>query len=126
MNIVQNSDLKVRFTLTDGTNPYVISALNDYEIYTYVLSGKEKTLIATYKKSNTGKYGIAVYDPVTGKVDIVVHRQDTKNAPSGKLYAEVRIRVTTDSAYVSSVQNLGETGIELGTVELTANKTSLT
>lgn len=123
--MVQNSDIKVRLTITDGTNPYVISALNDYEVYTYVLNGKEKTLIATYKKSNTGKYGISVYDSITGKIDIVIHRQDTKNSPAGKLYAEVRIRLTTDSAYVSSVQNLGATGIEIGTVETTANKNSL-
>lgn len=123
--MVQNSDIKVRLTLTDGTNPYVISALNDYEVYTYVLNGKDKTLIATYKKSNTGKYGIDVYDPLTGKIDIIVHRQDTKNAPSGKIYAEVRIRITADSAYVSSVQNLGATGIEIGTIETTANKNTL-
>lgn len=123
--MVQNSDIKVRLTITDGTNPYVISALDDYEVYTYVLNGKDKTLIATYKKGNTGKYGISIYDDATGKIDIIIHRQDTKNSPSGKLYAEVRIRVTANSAYVSSVQNLGATGIEIGTIELTANKNSL-
>jgi hypothetical protein len=125
MNIVQNSDITVRLTLTDGTNAYAISALNDYEVYTYVLSGKEKTLIATYKKSNAGKYGISVYDDAAGQIDIVLHRQDTKNAPSGKMYAEVRIRITATSDFVSSVQNLGATGVELGDIQTTANKNSL-
>jgi predicted component of type VI protein secretion system len=115
MNIVQNSDITVRLTITDGTNPYAISSLDDYEIYLYTLSGKDKVLVANYKKSNAGKYGITVYDPITGKVDIVIHRQDTKDI-EGKLYAEVRIRLTATSDYVSSVQNLGQTGIEVTTV----------
>lgn len=125
MNIVQNSDISIRLTITDGTTAYVINDLDDYEVYLYTLLGKEKTLIATYKKSNTGKYGIDVYDSATGKIDLVIHRQDTKNAQVGKLYAEVRIRLTADADFVSSVQNLGETGIEVGTILKSAAPNSL-
>lgn len=124
--MVQNSDIKVRFTLTDGTNAYNISALNDYEVYIYTLTAlKEKTLIATYKKSNAGKYGITVDDAPNGKIIVTVHRQDTINAAPGKLYAEIRLRLTATSEFVSSVQNVGATGIEVTTLDKTANTKNL-
>lgn len=116
MNIVQNSDITVRLTITDGTTAYVINDLDSYQVYLYTLNGTNKTLIATYDNTNAGKYGITVNDSTTGKIDIVIHRQDTKNAQIGKLYAEVRIRLTATSDFVSSLQNLGETGIEVGTI----------
>lgn len=123
--MVQNNDIKVRLTLTDGTNAYAISALNDYEVYLYNLTGKDKTLLATYKKSNTGVYGIAVYDDAAGQIDIVINREVTKNAPSGKLYAEVRIRISAGSEFISSYQNLGSTGVEIDTLLATANKNTM-
>lgn len=118
--IVQGNDIKIRLTLSDGIIPYIINDLNSYAIYLYVLNGKEKTLIATYENGNVGKYGIIVYDSGTGKIDIIIHRQDTKNV-EGKLYAEVKIRVTATSDFVSSIQNLGETGIEIGDVVKSTN-----
>lgn len=124
--MVQNNDIKVRLTLTDGTNPYTINSLDDYEVYVYNLSGKDKILLATYKKGNTGMYGITVYDSVTGKIDIVIHRQDTKNASTGKIYAEVRVRLTAGAEFIASKQNVGSTGIEITDLLLSANKTSLT
>lgn len=126
MNIVQNSDIKVRLTVTDGTTAYVINDLDSYAVYLYTLNGKEKTLIATYESGNTGKYGITVFDSGTGKIDIFIHRQDTKNAQIGKLYAEVRIRVTAISSFVSSLQNLGETGIEIGDIVKSSNNNHFT
>lgn len=125
MAFVQNNDIAVRFTITDGTDPYVINNLNDYSIYLYYLLGKDKVLIATYNKNEAGKYGIDVYDSANGKVDIVIHRQDTKKVPAGKIYAEIRIRTTADSDYVSSVQNTGVTGVEIGDLDTTANKNNL-
>jgi hypothetical protein len=122
--MVQNSDISIRLTITDGTTAYVINDLDDYEIYLYTLVGKEKNLIANYKKSNAGKYGISVFDSASGKIDIVIHRQDTKDI-DGKLYAEVRIRVKVTSDFVSGVQNLGETGIEIDTVLKSAAPTLL-
>lgn len=124
--MVQNNDIKVRLTLTDGTNPYTINSLDDYEVYIYNLSGKDKNPIATYKKGNTGKYGITVNDSANGKIDIVIHRQDTKNATAGKLYAEVRVRLTAGSEFIASKQNVGSTGVEITDLLTSANKTSLT
>ena len=123
--MVQNNDIKVRLTLTDGTNAYTISALSDYEVYLYSLLGKDKTLLGTYKKSNTGVYGIDVYDDAAGQIDIVVNREMTRNAPTGKLYAEVRIRISAGSEFISSLQNLGSTGVEIDTILASANTKSL-
>lgn len=125
--MVQNNDIKVRATLTDGTNPYVISALNNYELYVYSVSGNNKKLLASYKKSNTGIYSILVFNDALGKIDIVINRQLTRYLPNGtSLYLESRVRVTAGSEFISSIQNIGSNGILITTLNSSANPDSLT
>ena len=46
--MVQNNDIKVRLTLTDGTNPYTINSLDDYG-FIFIILAVRKVLIATIK-----------------------------------------------------------------------------
>jgi hypothetical protein len=124
--MIQNSDIKVRLTLNDSAgSPYVIAALNAYEVYIYRENKGEKELLKTYKNTNTGPYAITVYNSAAGKIDIVLNRELTKSAPAGKLYAEVRIRLVAGSEFISSRQNLGGYS-EIDTLTTTANSSSLT
>jgi hypothetical protein len=123
--MIQNSDIKVRLTLKDGSGAaYVINSLNAYEVYVYYLDGNEKKLLNTYKNTSTGPYAITVNDSANGKIDIVLNRQMTKKAPEGKLYAEVRVRLSVGSEFISSKQNLGSF-VEIDTLSTTANPSSL-
>ena len=124
--MVQNNDIKVRATLTDGTNPYTITALSDYELYVYYYLAGIKKLVSTYKKGNTGVYGITVFDDVNGKVDFIVNRQQTRKLPDGtKLYLETRVRITGGSEFISSLQNLGANEVLITTLSSSANPDSL-
>ena len=124
--MVQNNDIKVRATLTDGTNPYTISALNNYELYVYSVFINDKKLIATYKMGNTGVYGITIFDDVNGKVDFVINREMTRKLPDGtKLYLETRVQITAGSEFISSLQNLGANGVLIDTIISSANSSSL-
>lgn len=124
--MIQNSDIKVRLTLTDGTNPYTISALNAYEVYAYHVYNGVKTLFATYKNTNTGIYGIVVNDSANGKIDIVLNREKTRTLAEGKIYLEVRVQLSVGSEFIASKQNVGATGIEIDTNYISANPNSLT
>lgn len=123
--MVQNDDIKVRLTLTDGINPYTISALNALEVYVYVIDGANKKLVSTHKLNAGGLYNIAIDDDPSGKVTFVIQRQDTVEIKIGKLYAEVRLRLSASSEYISSVRNIGSTGIYITTIDQTANPNSL-
>lgn len=125
--MVQNNDIQVRITIKDEAGvAYNISALNACEVYAYRLSGNEKVLIATYKISNTGLYDITVIDAANGIIEIILNREKTRTIPDGKVYLETRIRITATSAFISSLQNLGATGIEIDTNATSANPNSLT
>lgn len=124
-DIVQNSDVKLILTLIDENgDAYVIDNLNNYEVYVYYLNVITKTLCGTFKKANTGPFSINIEDSATGKISIVINRQ-TLRGVSGKLFAEVKIRVTADSDFIDSVQNLGTTANLIGTVVKSANNESL-
>lgn len=125
MAIVQNSDTEIEFTLTDGTTAYVINNLNAYEVYIYNVTVTDKILLATFKNTNTGVYAIEVASSATGKIRVILNREMTRNLASGKVFAEIRIRVTADAEFISSRQNLGITGIEIATAQTSANPNSL-
>lgn len=124
--MIQNDDIKVRVTVKDSAgSPLTISALNALEIYLYVLSNGLKELKATYAKGNTGLYAITTFDDANGIVDIVINRQLTRTLPDGKLFLETKVRLSAGSEFISSLQNVGSIGVEIDTVEMTANNTRL-
>lgn len=125
--MIQNNDIKVRLTLQDSTpTPYVISNLNDYEVYIYNKpTGENKKLLATYRKNDTGAFAIITYDDINGKIDIVINRQLTRGIIDGKLYAEVRVQLNAGSEFISSLQNIGANGILIDTLYTSANPNSL-
>lgn len=125
--MVQNNDIQVRLTIKDEDGvAFNISALNAYEVYAYYLEGNVKKLFATYKNSNTGLYDITVIDAANGIIEIILNREKTRTLTTGKIYLETRIRIAATSAFISSLQNLGATGIEIDTNVTSANPDSLT
>lgn len=125
--MVQNNDIQVRITIKDEAGvAYNITALNACEVYAYYLDGIDKKLFATYKISNTGLYHITVIDATNGIIEIILNREKTRLLTTGKIYLETRIRITATSAFISSLQNLGTTGVEIDTNETSANPNSLT
>lgn len=124
--MIQNNDIQVRITLTDDIAvPFVISALNALEFYAYRMDGVKKIEIATYKKSNTGIYGITTVDDANGIVDIVLNREKTRELPTGQVYLETRIQLTATSEFISSLQNLGANGTAVDINNTSANPNSL-
>jgi len=124
--MIQNDDIQARVTITDNSgNPIVISSLNALEIYIYELIKGEKSLKATYKKGNAGLYKITTYDDANGVVDIIINRQMTRTLTTGKLYLETKAQFNATSDFISSLQNIGSTGVEIDLVEKTANANSL-
>ena len=126
MNIIQNTDLQIDFTLTDDVGtPYVIADLNAYEVYLYNIKANVKKLVYTYKNTNAGISGITVVDSPNGIIEIILNREVTNQLPDGDIYAEVKIRLTANSEYVSSFKNLGVNGIKIGTIDSSVNQKSL-
>jgi hypothetical protein len=124
--VIQNTDTTVRFTLKDSAGVAIaISSLSAYEIYVYRIFNNQKIIVASYKDSNTGIYDIVVNDGPNGKIDIILNREITSKTEPSKLYAEVRIRKTATSAFISSLQNLGEEGMLIGELKSTINSNSL-
>lgn len=125
--MVQNNDIQLRFTLVDIANTaYIIDNLANVEIYVYQLDKfNNKLLKATFKKSNTGIYNIAVADSANGVVSFIINRELSRQFSVGKVYAEVRIGITGGS-WIASRQNTGLTGNEIFEVYSTANPNSLT
>lgn len=123
----QNNDIQLRVTITDeDSTPFVISSLNALEIYLYRIDNLKKILVATYKKSDTGIYGISTINDTLGVVEIIINREKTRTLPAGKLYLETRIQLTAGSEFIDSLQNLGASGIEIDINETSANPNSLT
>jgi hypothetical protein len=125
--MVQNNDIQVRITLKDEDGvAFTISALNALEFYAYRLDNNQKVLIATYKKSNTGVYGITTITDGSGIVEIILNREKTRNLPNGIVYLETRIQLSASSEFISSLQNLGVNGTQIDTTTTSANPNSLT
>lgn len=124
--MIQNDDIQARVTITDSAGtPITISALNALEIYLYELVKGEKALRATYKKGNTGLYGITTVTDASGIVDIFINRQLTRTLITGKLYLETKVQLTASSSFISNLQNIGSVGQEIDTIEKTANPNTL-
>lgn len=124
--MVQNNDIQLRVTIKDEDGvAFTISALNALEFYVYRLENNKKILIATYKKSNTGIYGITTITDASGIVEIVINREKTRDIPNQKLYLETRIRLTASSAFINSLQNLGVNETEIDLNKTSANPDSL-
>lgn len=124
--MIQNDDIKVELTIRDSAGtPLTISALNALEVYLYTLVKGVKELKATYRNGNTGLYGMTITDDAGGVVEIVINRQLTRGLPDGKLYLETKVQLNAGSEFISSLQNVGSAGIEIDTIEMTANKNTL-
>lgn len=125
--MIQSNDITLRATLTDedGT-PFVISSLNALELYVYRLENNKKILIATFKKSNTGLFGITTITDASGIVEVVIGREKTREIPANtKIYIEPRIQLTASSEYKDNLENLGAAGVEIDTNQTSANPDSL-
>lgn len=124
--MIGNDDIQVQVTIKDGVGvALTISALNAVEIYIYVMVKGVKTLKATYKKGNTGYYGIATINDADGIVEIILNRQLTRGLPDGKVYLETKVQLSASSSFISSLQNLGAPGVEIDTNQMTANNNTL-
>lgn len=124
--MIQNDDIQARLTITDSAGvALTISALNALEVYLYELVKGLKVLKATYKKGNTGLYGITTVTDAAGIVDIFINRQLTRTLSTGKLYLETKVQLNASASFISSLQNVGSLGIEIDTVEMTANNNTL-
>ena len=75
--MIQNADISVVLTLQDSASTAIDpTTISDYEFYVYRLYAGEKVLLATYKKSNTGLYGVA-YDAILDTYTIIINRELT-------------------------------------------------
>ena len=107
--------------MTDGTNPIPPSSLNAYSVVVYYKETNKKTVLATYKSTNTGLFDIVVFNDVAGKIDIFLNRNITAKFPVGRIYAEVFIQETASSEFISSLANNGVNEIFIAEVYSSAN-----
>jgi hypothetical protein len=119
--MIQGEDIQVRLTMTDGTNPIPPSSLNAYSVVVYYKETNKKTVLATYKSTNTGLFDIVVFNDVAGKIDIFLNRNITAKFPVGRIYAEVFIQETASSEFISSLANNGVNEIFIAEVYSSAN-----
>lgn len=124
--MIQGTDIKVRFTITDGTNAIPPSTLDAYAINIYYFNEfGDKVNVATYKSTNTTFYDIVVYNDATGKVDIVINRELTKTIKKGIVYGEVFIKETSTSEFIAAKSVNGVSSINLFTMETSSNVEAL-
>lgn len=127
VQLIQNDDLKVRLIITNGTDPFVINSLNDYQVYLYFHTGAQvKRLLTVYKNDGTGEHAITVEDSAAGKVTIVVPRSLTKTLPAGLLYAEVKLQLNSTSDYINGKANVGGNGYLIAEILTSSSPNSLT
>lgn len=124
---IQGEDIQVRFNLTtDGTTPILPSTLNAYAINVYYLNEfGDKSLLATYKSTNTGLYDIVVFNNTLGQVDIIINRELTKTISKGKVYGEVFAQSTASSEFILSLSRSGASSIYLFDIDTSANYSAL-
>lgn len=125
--MIQNNDITLRITVTDdGGTPFTISALNALEFYVYRNENNKKILIATFKSTNTGIYGITTITDNAGVVEIVLGREKTREIPANaKIYVETRLQLSASAEYKDSLENLGGAGVEIDLSQSSANPDSL-
>lgn len=124
--MIQNDDIAVRVTILDENgDPVLISGLNALDIYIYDLVKSEKVLKATYRLGSTGLYKIKTITDASGIVEIIINRQMTRTFTSSKIYLETKAQFNASSDFISSLQNIGAPGVEIDTLEKTANNNTL-
>jgi hypothetical protein len=119
--MIQGEDIKIRLTMTDGTNPIVPSTLFAYAVVVYFLATGKKTQIAKYESGTTGAYGIDVFNDVLGKIDIILNRELTPKIPVGIVYGEVWIKETASAEYLLSKSKKGVSSVLLFEMDASAN-----
>lgn len=119
MSLVQNNDIKVRYTITIDGVPAIINDLADYHVYVYHLNNGVPKLLATYKKDNVDEFTIEVEDSAAGKITTVIPRTLTRTLAKGNLFAEVKIQIESGAPYIDGVANVGKNNLLIG--ELTAS-----
>lgn len=122
--MIQNDDIKVRFTIKVNGATAVISSISDYQIYIYSNTGSEKKLLMTCKKSDTGITKITVDDDAAGKVTVVIPRSLTK-LQKGKIYAEVKVQLTATSDYINGKANTGVNDLFIEEIKSSSNPNAL-
>lgn len=119
--IVQGQDVKVRMTMTDGTNPIKPSDLDAYAVSVYYLASGVKKQLAKFESTVSGAYGIDVFDDDDGKIDFIVNREITPKIPAGEVYGELWIKETATSEYILSKSKSGVSGVLLFEMTAAAN-----
>lgn len=118
--MVQNSDIQLKMTVLDSNGAAIDPAkVSDYEFYVYRMNGNEKVLLGTYKKSNTGLYGVT-YDAVGDTYTIIINRELTSIIPNGKIYIESLFQLT-DASFIGGVRNYSSTANFVTTIETSAS-----
>lgn len=122
--MVQNSDITLTLTLKDSAGVALDpTGINDYEFFVYNLIAGEKNLLATYRMSNTGLYGIT-YDPLADTYTIIINRELTAITSKGKIYIESLVQMI-DATGINGFKNISSTGNEITTMATSASPKSL-
>jgi len=87
------------------------------------MSGNDKILLATYKKSNTGLYGIT-YDAVGDTYTIIINRELTSITPNGKIYIETLFQLV-DASFIDGVRSFSSTHNFITTLSTSASPESM-
>lgn len=122
--MVQNADIQVQLTVLDNTGIAIDPTnVQDYEFYIYRMNGNDKVLLATYKKSNTGLYGVT-YNAPTNTYTIIINRELTSIIPNGKIYIESLFQLI-DGSFINGFRNYSSTGNYITTINSSASPKSL-
>lgn len=123
-NILQGTDCTMAtFQIKVSGVAIAISTINDYRISVYKKVNNTKTNLFTYQKTPVGTdKPIILVDSTT--IGFVVDRVQTVSL-LGKIYAELEVQLTADSAYISSFKNSGNDGYEIANIVQSANTTIL-
>jgi hypothetical protein len=125
MIFVEGDDIQVFFLLMDDAGAALpASSLNDYHVYVYRICEKQKTLIAAYKKNNTGEFSISVDGSIANKIGIIISRDITQYINPSDMLAEVRIQIPA-AGFKDNMANVTATGLSLAQLLQSANPTGL-
>lgn len=122
--MVQNSDITLTLTLKTSAGVNIDPTdINDYEFFIYYLNGNDKALLATYKKSNSGLYGIT-YDAIADTYTIIINRELTAIMPSKTIYIESLVQLI-DATGIGGFKNISSTANLVTTMVSSANPKQL-
>jgi hypothetical protein len=121
---VDNTDITRRIRLTKGGVPVSINSLHEMLVYIYTMVNHRKEVYATFSKTATGEYAIAI-DPDDDSYFIIVINRNRNRGRRGQVYAEIAVQATADASYPNSLKNDAKTGIEITVLEPSANPVGL-